>query len=1239
MSKYKQVRAAIDQLEQGVFQLLANNYLSATIRGELHTPGSVEGNDKTRTGKPDAYIYTEQGFYVLGEHTTKDGSDRSKFFKKLKKDLNDCLNFSSLGIPEEKIEYIVQCCNSSVEPKDRETLRQMAAAHGIAHKMVTLEDLAGYYSTIGKVFAKDFLGIAYDTGQILDKKQFLERYHVRNISTRLDNALVGREFELKDLTGIIAEHQIALVTGKPGTGKSRLCMAAIDGFLETNPDYNAYYIFGKEGPITEDLLTYLDLGKSYILLIDDANRQLENLITIIQELIEEKFKIKILITVRDYAKEDILQHIRKLDFQVFHVFRMSNETIVGIVSGDPFQISSPPVLSRIAEVSKGNPRMALMAAAVVKDNQDLNLLKDAVTIYDEYFQSVFDDGSIFKQADTLKVLGLIAFFNSFDPKEPHDQKALEWFDIPQQTFETIAKELESLEVLDSYSGIYKITEQVISEYFFFLSFIREKVLSLELLLTTYFQTHYWRVKESLNSAIITFGEENVLAPTRGLLLSYWSQIKTDQLAAIRFMDAFGVYLPDQVCVYIYEHIKNLGTQPQSDSQSIRKYQGNAEGRDNVVNLIRVLLDADRPDFLAAIELLLYYVHQQPDKVDVVTDMLKTPVYPAENYDGKRIAVLRYAYQIMERESRQSYDLRYVFYYTMKHALLSGDYPGSLYQQKDNGVYYLSEELLELRASFLKELHDSYQHYPTLVFDILMQYLDEHRQIEQHLLYLDRQAVFQLLEERMDPVKFADSYLVIKFLDLLEDRGMELKEQAELRARFNTEKYRIFELLSHRTAKIRELRAKQLSYDEIEEINRKEIKEGLPVANLQDFIDVFQVVLEIRQSEYRQNFDLAWGMGIWMTYIFSNVDLGFEVLSYYMSFDDTVYLNSVPMFHVVYASGAANTERLYQIISKPEYRNKEFWLDRFFYYTPLAFITDETIQRVYRFYATSKLTSEIYPSHYQNYESYRPGFLEGLMLILTGRYSKPDFKYKVCHKFFESAPQLLKNNLDLCKTIYQQQEESRSDFDHDGKELLLLVEMDPTFFSQTVDSWYQRRQDSDNFSRKMLAGVWKRADASQLVYDSVLRIKDYDGVFASEHFCLMFFNGMQAEHHTLAKEVLEQLVKENPDNTKILNTVLDICRNRLAHLQNGMISLILTVNSELEKFKELSFYNNHFSTTSGEIWSEVIARQLTEVLKVIFEMPSQFRYFGHRDYLSSRIQIYKDDAAYQRRLKYRGAHYH
>lgn len=1239
MSKYNQVRSEIARMEQGRFQLLANNYLSTIFRGEMHTPGSVEANDKTRTGKPDAYIFTEQGSYILAEHTTKDDSSRNNFFNKLKKDLSDCLDFEAIGIPAEKIDYIIQCCNSSVEPEDRETLRQMAAAHSIGHKMVTLEVLAGHYSTIGKVFARDFMGILYDTGQILDKEQFLERYHMRNISTRLDNALVGRERELEELTQLIHAHQIAVVTGKPGTGKSRLCMAAIDRFLEKNTDYQGYYIFGKEGSITEDLLTYLNPENSYILLIDDANRQLENLITIILELIEKKFSIKIVITVRDYAKEDVLQHIRKLDFQFFPVFRISNETIMAIVSGDPFRISAPPVLSRIAAVSKGNPRMALMAAAVVKDSEDVTLLKDAVTIYDEYFQSVFDEGSIFKQPDTLKVLGLIAFFSSFDPEEAHDQKALEWFDLPKNTFETIAKELERLEVLDAYAGIYKISEQVISGYFFFLAFIREKVLNLELLLTTYFQTHYWRFKETLVSGIITFGEENVLAPNRGLLLSYWSQIKNDQPTAIRFMDAFGVYFPNQLCAYIYEHINSLDPQSQTNSQLIRKHQGNAQGRDNIIDLIRVLLDADYPDFFGAIELLLYYVEQQPDKADVVTDLLKTPLYPAENYDGKRVAVLRAAYQIMERQSRQSYDLRYVFYYTMKHALLSGDYPGSLYQQKDDGLYYLPEELLDLRAIFLKELHNSYQQYPKLVFDILMQYLDEHRQIEQHLLDLDRQAVFQLLEQHMDPEKFADSYLVIKFLDLLEDRGMELEGQAELRLKFCTEKYRIFELLSHRTPKIRELGAKQLSYDEIDELNRTEIIEGLPVTNLQDFIAPFEIVLEIRQSEYRQNFDLAWGMSIWIAHIFSDIELGFEVLSYYMPFDDSVYLNSVPLFHVVYARGAANTERLYQIIAKTEYRNKEFWLDRFFYYTPLAFITDETIQRVYRFYATSKLTSEIYPSHYQNYESYRPGFLEGLMLILTGRYSKPDFKYKVCHKFFESAPQLLKNNLDLCKTIYQQQEESRSDFDHDGKELLLLVEMDPTFFSQTVDSWYQRRQDSDNISRKMLTGVWKRADASQLVYDSVLRIKDYEGVFASEHFCLMFFNGMQAEHHTLAKEVLERLVKENPDNTKILNTVLDICRNRLAHLQAETISIILTVNPELDIFKELSFYNNHFSTSSGEIWSEVIARQLTEVLKVIVAMPSQFRYFGHRDYLSSRIQIYTDDSNFQRRQRYRGAHYY
>ena len=172
MSKFNQVRGVIASLEQGQFQLLCNNYLQVTFGGEMHPPGSVETNNKTRIGRPDSYLFKEDGTYIIAEHTTKDTNDRKAFFKKLDKDLKECLDFEKLKIPASKIRMIIQCCNSAVEPYEREKLATQTAAFSIAYKMVTLDDLAIHYATVGKVFAHQFLGIAYDTGQILDKEQF-----------------------------------------------------------------------------------------------------------------------------------------------------------------------------------------------------------------------------------------------------------------------------------------------------------------------------------------------------------------------------------------------------------------------------------------------------------------------------------------------------------------------------------------------------------------------------------------------------------------------------------------------------------------------------------------------------------------------------------------------------------------------------------------------------------------------------------------------------------------------------------------------------------------------------------------------------------------------------------------------------------------------------------------------------------------------------------------------------------
>ncbi|HEX8334670.1 MAG TPA: hypothetical protein VF622_18745, partial [Segetibacter sp.] len=65
MSKYTLITAKLKIVNEARFQLICNNYLAREYNADLKSPGTVVGKEKTRKGKPDAYIRFDDGSYLL----------------------------------------------------------------------------------------------------------------------------------------------------------------------------------------------------------------------------------------------------------------------------------------------------------------------------------------------------------------------------------------------------------------------------------------------------------------------------------------------------------------------------------------------------------------------------------------------------------------------------------------------------------------------------------------------------------------------------------------------------------------------------------------------------------------------------------------------------------------------------------------------------------------------------------------------------------------------------------------------------------------------------------------------------------------------------------------------------------------------------------------------------------------------------------------------------------------------
>jgi hypothetical protein len=259
--------------------------------------------------------------------------------------------------------------------------------------------------------AKDHLNIEVDTGQIVSLEKFISFHEKSKYSTSLQTSFYFREDEKKELNSLVHNNSIVIISGKSGVGKTRIAIECFKECMEINKTYKAYCIFNKSFDLFEDIKSYFSDAGDYLIFVDDANR-ISGFQYVIQELQTKRSdqNFKIIVTVRDYALDHIMEKCQDIaDVEILELKPFTDDEI-GSLLKDEFNILNPLYLERIVDFSKGNPRIAVMAANIVQTGGTLESINDVSELYDNYFSSIKQDLDALKDKDILKVAGIASFF-------------------------------------------------------------------------------------------------------------------------------------------------------------------------------------------------------------------------------------------------------------------------------------------------------------------------------------------------------------------------------------------------------------------------------------------------------------------------------------------------------------------------------------------------------------------------------------------------------------------------------------------------------------------------------------------------------------------------------------------------------------------------------------------------------------------------------------------------------------
>ncbi|WP_449435081.1 nSTAND3 domain-containing NTPase [Pedobacter steynii] len=257
-----------------------------------------------------------------------------------------------------------------------------------------------------------------DTGQIISIGKFIAEYNraSKSVATPLDNVFLHREKELIELKSALDKSDFIILTGPPGIGKTKLSIEAIQQFLAENKSFNAYCVSYKQYALLDDLYQYLKSDEDFILFVDDANRiDAFNQITGFYKA-DRKGQLKIIVTVRDYAYQEIGKLCQEFLPVRIDVSKLADEQIIDIISSDSFLIKNGKYQQEIVRIADGNPRLAIMTALLAKQHERLEALQDVSDLFERYFATFSKDQQEFSEDINIQCLGLISFFTPFPTK-------------------------------------------------------------------------------------------------------------------------------------------------------------------------------------------------------------------------------------------------------------------------------------------------------------------------------------------------------------------------------------------------------------------------------------------------------------------------------------------------------------------------------------------------------------------------------------------------------------------------------------------------------------------------------------------------------------------------------------------------------------------------------------------------------------------------------------------------------
>ncbi|MFS9133319.1 ATP-binding protein [Streptococcus infantis] len=613
MSLLNKIEQAIKELEGGRFQKLGDAYLRKKYDFKIVSLGSQEGTDKTTRGTPDSYA-VEDGKYVYIMYGTHKSA-----ISKLEGDIQSVKEkILEENIAKDKVGRLICCHTSSnITIKQKGHLDKMAEPYQL--ELIGINEIANDLTKLDfQYLAKEYLSISESTEQVWSINDFIRIHDESKTNAPISNDYIG---DVSEIVNIIKsrEKRIFLISAKPGTGKTRLAIE-ICTLLDRNK-YNIICVKSNNQDIYQDVKRNLNLHKENIVFIDDVNTTRNYISTL--GLLNTINNISFILTVRDYAKEDVINNIRVYGYNNIEPELLKDDNFTKLLSQFSQTEFTRKEIEHIKTISKSNPRIAVIATKL-SSSQDLINFNDEIDILKDYYEEILNKNNIiYAEQKTLFILSYLKKIRLESLEENQEfKKLLKITDITNTDFKSAVEKLHERELCNIYNDkIVKIADQSLDDYIVIKFLINKKISILEILHELY-PVNDQRVVQILNQCSNFIRKESDLKGVSDAVKSYYyneSNFESDELKE-KFLIQFGVLLPLEAISHVKNKIDNIESQAYTKTNFINQKDKKESIKDSVLNIVFV---TTRTKYCSQIlQLLLKYFDKNPNKISEVYSILE-----------------------------------------------------------------------------------------------------------------------------------------------------------------------------------------------------------------------------------------------------------------------------------------------------------------------------------------------------------------------------------------------------------------------------------------------------------------------------------------------------------------------------------------------------------------------------------------------------------------------------------------